>query len=159
VGGVIAGVLVLAALLGSVFFLRSRKRRSQEQQLLEDKIQEAVASVPRPFPPPVNISETNSETNSVAPILQNSSARKESKARLRSGSQSATSPGVVSSAAGNSSGASPPAPETSDASASAGRGDNPALLQELETLRQELREARWLVSDAPPPEYDIQNIN
>ncbi|KAJ6571344.1 aspartic peptidase domain-containing protein [Mycena capillaripes] len=142
VGGVIAGVLVLAALLSSVFFLRSRKHRSQEQQLLEVKIQEAVA-----------------RTNSVAPILLNSSTRKESKARLRSGSQSATSPGVVSSATGNSSGASPPAPETSDASASAGRGDNPALLQELETLRQELREARWLVSDAPPPEYDIQNID
>ncbi|KAJ7279737.1 aspartic peptidase domain-containing protein [Mycena rebaudengoi] len=159
VGGVIGGVLVLAALLSSVFFLRSCKRRSQEQQLLEDKIQEAVASVPRPFPPPVNISQTNPETNPVAPILRNSSMRKESKARLRSGSQSATSPGVVSSAAGNSSGASPPAPETSDASASAGRDDNPALLQELETLRQELREARWLVSDAPPPEYDIQNIN
>ncbi|KAJ6462136.1 aspartic peptidase domain-containing protein [Mycena sanguinolenta] len=137
VGGVIASVLVLAALLSSAFFLRSRKRRSQEQQLLEGKIQEAVASVPRPFPPPMDISQTNWETNPVAPILENSSTRKESKARLRFGSQSATSPIIVSSAAGSSSGASPPAPETSDASASAGRGDDPALLQELETLRQE----------------------
>ncbi|KAJ7303706.1 aspartic peptidase domain-containing protein [Mycena albidolilacea] len=159
VGSVIAGVLVLAALLSCVFFLRSRKRRSQEQQLLEDKIQEAGASVPRPFPPPADTPQTNLEPNSIEPILQNSSTRKERKARLRSGSQSATSPGVVSSAAGISNGTSPPAPETSNASASAGRGDNPALLQELETLRQELREARWLVSDAPPPEYDIQNIN
>jgi hypothetical protein len=150
---------VLAGLLSSAFFLRSRKRRSQEQQLLEDKIQEAVASVPRPFPPPVDISQTNWETNPVALILRNSSARKENKGRLRSGSQNATSPDVVSSAAGRSSDASPPAPEMSDASARAGRGDNPALLQELETLRQELREARWLVSDAPPPEYDIQNIS